>query len=167
MSLRPTDPYNYSNAVLNAQGSGSPRLHPHPLCHERAPVCPTSSARVASSTSLVNKTGTLLLYQQCSYAFARLLRIDSMPAFFSLSNSSWPTPHTGPAMLTSQDDDGEVGMRKLPRESVLAHQSTDQVRQLWDTLALGVPLCILYNAQPGIQPLQIDAWLRRGRAKAC
>jgi hypothetical protein len=144
---------------LAALAPNTPSHHPPPILTSFAmnpPSAPTPSAPVASSTSLVNKTGTQSLYQRCSYALARLLRIDGMPAFFSLSNSGRPTPRTGLAVQTSQDDDDEDGMRKPPRESVRARQSTDPVRQLWDMLALGVPLCILYNTQPGIEPLQID-----------
>ena len=46
-----------------------------------------------------------------------------------------------------------------------ARQSTDPVRQLWDLLALGVPLCILYNAQPGVDPLQIDTSFELAESK--
>ncbi|KAF8606218.1 hypothetical protein BDV93DRAFT_521061 [Ceratobasidium sp. AG-I] len=82
--------------------------------------------------------GTQSLYQRCSYALTRLLRIDGMAAFFSLSNSGKPAP-------------------RRPRENTMqAWQSMDPVHQLWDLLALGVPLCILYNAQPGVEPLQLS-----------
>lgn len=112
-----------------------------------ATMASTPSAPLANTASLVNKTGTQSLYQRCSQALARLLRIEPMPAFFSLSSSGRAPPRAG------VDDERTAG----PRDStVRARQSTDPVRQLWDLLALGVPLCILYNAQPGVEPLQID-----------
>ncbi|KAG9083992.1 hypothetical protein FRC07_013771, partial [Ceratobasidium sp. 392] len=111
------------------------------------PAAPTPSAPVANTMSLVNKAGTQSLYQRCSFALARLLRIDGIPAFFTLANSGRAPPRKG---LSPTETDDEKDNR--PR----ARQSTDPVRQVWDLLALGVPLCILYNAQPGVEPLQID-----------
>ncbi|KAG8791472.1 hypothetical protein FRC12_009122 [Ceratobasidium sp. 428] len=108
---------------------------------------PTPSAPMANNTSLVNKAGTQSLYQRCSFALARLLRIDGIPAFFTLANSGRAPPRKG---LAPADEDEKES------RPVRARQSTDPVRQVWDLLALGVPLCILYNAQPGVEPLQID-----------
>ncbi|KAH7322315.1 hypothetical protein B0J17DRAFT_697020 [Rhizoctonia solani] len=119
----------------------------------------TPSAPLTNSMSLVNKTGTQSLYQRCSYALGRLLRIEGIAAFFSLSNSGRAPPRSG----LPQDDEGD---KKGPRDSTMrARQSTDPVRQLWDLLALGVPLCILYNAQPGVDPLQIDCSIEETERK--
>ncbi|CAE6495383.1 unnamed protein product [Rhizoctonia solani] len=140
-------------AALGPMNGGMP-ASPVPVAPppppQSAPMVATPSAPVPSTLSLVNKTGTQSLYQRCSYALGRLLRIEGIPAFFSLSNSGRAPPRSG----VPQEDEGE---KKGPRDSTMrARQSTDPVRQLWDLLALGVPLCILYNAQPGVDPLQID-----------
>ncbi|QRW24272.1 Rho guanine nucleotide exchange factor scd1 [Rhizoctonia solani] len=118
----------------------------------------TPSAPLANTVSLVNKTGTQSLYQRCSYALGRLLRIEGIASFFTLSNSGRAPPRLG----LPQDDEAQKG----PRDStVRARQSTDPVRQLWDLLALGVPLCILYNALPGVDPLQIDCSIEETERK--
>lgn len=150
-----------NNLAALGPASPPPPHHPPPIVTSFStagpPPAPTPSAPVANNTSLVNKTGTQSLYQRCSYALTRLLRIDGMPAFFSLSNSGKPTPRVGVLGSSVADEDDSDSIRKGPREStVRARQSTDPVRQLWDLLALGVPLCILYNAQPGVERLQID-----------
>ncbi|KAG8745402.1 hypothetical protein FRC10_008112 [Ceratobasidium sp. 414] len=126
----------------------SPMPLSSPAAMTPAPT-PTPSAPVANSMSLVNKTGTQSLYQRCSFALARLLRIDGIPAFFTLANSGRAPPRKG---LAPVEDDADTKEKDRPR----ARQSTDPVRQVWDLLALGVPLCILYNAQPGVEPLPID-----------
>ncbi|CAE6448187.1 unnamed protein product [Rhizoctonia solani] len=134
-------------------GSGVPASPVPPVAPVPAstPMVATPSAPLTNTMSLVNKTGTQSLYQRCSYALGRLLRIDGIPAFFSLSNSGRAPPRSG---AQEKEDEGE---KKGPRDSTMrARQSTDPVRQLWDLLALGVPLCILYNAQPKVEPLQID-----------
>ncbi|CAE7201893.1 unnamed protein product [Rhizoctonia solani] len=137
---------------MNGSGSGVPASPVPPVAPPiptSAPMVATPSAPLTNTMSLVNKTGTQSLYQRCSYALGRLLRIDGVPAFFTLSNSGRAPPRAG----VRQEDEAQKG----PRDStVRARQSTDPVRQLWDLLALGVPLCILYNAQPGVEPLQID-----------
>ncbi|GAB1524062.1 Guanine nucleotide exchange factor for Cdc42p [Rhizoctonia solani] len=118
----------------------------------------TPSAPLANTVSLVNKTGTQSLYQRCSYALGRLLRIEGIASFFTLSNSGRAPPRLG----LPQDDEAQKG----PRDStVRARQSTDPVRQLWDLLALGVPLCILYNALPRVDPLQIDCSIEETERK--
>ncbi|CAE6398073.1 unnamed protein product [Rhizoctonia solani] len=144
------------NGGGNASGSNGvpaspvPPVAPPVPVPTSAPMVATPSAPLTNTLSLVNKTGTQSLYQRCSYALGRLLRIDGIPAFFSLSNSGRAPPRSG----LPQEDEGD---RKGPRDSTMrARQSTDPVRQLWDLLALGVPLCILYNAQPRVEPLQID-----------
>jgi len=147
-------------AALGPTGTPPPH-HPPPIVTSFSmtgpPPAPTPSAPFANNTSLVNKTGTQSLYQRCSYALTRLLRIDGIPAFFSLSNSGKPPSRVGVLAMSGCDEDDSDSIRRGPREStVRARQSTDPVRQLWDLLALGVPLCILYNAQPGVEPLQID-----------
>ncbi|QRV96481.1 Rho guanine nucleotide exchange factor scd1 [Ceratobasidium sp. AG-Ba] len=135
-------------------------LPPTPIVTTPNPLPPvaatTPSAPVANVSSLINKTGTQSLYQRCSYALARLLRIEGIPAFFTLSNSGRAPPRTGTSTVTDDDDSA-----KAPR----ARQSTDPVRQLWDLLALGVPLCILYNTQPGVEPLQIDVSVEEAEKK--
>jgi cell division control protein 24 len=73
---------------------------------------------VANNT-LLNKGASESLYQQCSRLRARLLRIPNFDRYFALA-----TP-------ASQ-----------------SRQSTDPVTQLWDCLALGAPLCALYNMLP-------------------
>lgn len=73
---------------------------------------------VANNT-LLNKGASESLYQQCTRLRARLLRIPNFDRYFALA-----TP-------ASQ-----------------SRQSTDPVTQLWDCLALGAPLCALYNMLP-------------------
>ncbi|KAG8732518.1 hypothetical protein FRC11_013001 [Ceratobasidium sp. 423] len=141
-------------AALGPMSGGPMPASPIPVVPapipQSAPMVATPSAPLVNTVSLVNKTGTQSLYQRCSYALGRLLRIEGIAAFFSLSNSGRAPPRSG----VPQEDEGE---KKGPRDSTMrARQSTDPVRQLWDLLALGVPLCILYNAQPGVEPLQID-----------
>jgi cell division control protein 24 len=90
---------------------------------------------VANNT-LLNKAASESLYQQCSRLRSRLWTIPQFPEYFRLSSSA------GNARL-----------------------STDPVTQLWDCLALGVPLCYLYNLLPSppsvpiaveTDPAQID-----------
>ncbi|KAG9121785.1 hypothetical protein FRC07_002111, partial [Ceratobasidium sp. 392] len=128
-------------------GASVPVL-PDPAVHLAAPK-PNSSAiaitspisfpssSIASSSAPVtnsNKPETQSFYQRCSSALTRLLKIEGIPAFFALASSGSAPPRT-------KHDDG---------------QSTNPVHQLWDLLVLGVPLCILYNAQPEVEPLDID-----------
>ncbi|CAE6379082.1 unnamed protein product [Rhizoctonia solani] len=140
-----------------APASPVPTIPPPALSIASTPT-PTPSAPLTNTMSLVNKTGTQSLYQRCSYALGRLLRIEGIASFFTLSNSGRAPPRSG----LPQDDEGQKG----PRDSTMrARQSTDPVRQLWDLLALGVPLCILYNALPGAEPLQIDCSIEETERK--
>ncbi|KAG8905074.1 hypothetical protein FRB99_000722 [Tulasnella sp. 403] len=85
------------------------------------------------SNQLLNKSASAStsLYQQCSQLRAKLVRIHGFAPFLSLA-----------APLSSASS----------RQS----QSTDPVRQLWDCLALGTPLCFLYDLLPGRPALDIN-----------
>lgn len=85
---------------------------------------------VATNTAL-NKAASqsTSLYQQCSSLRTRLMRVPDFSDFFSMSTSP---------------------------ESSSSRRSTDPVTQLWDCLALGVPLCYLFNLLPNVQPIDID-----------
>jgi hypothetical protein len=74
-----------------------------------------------ANNSLLNKAASESLYQQCSRLRARLLQIPEFARYFTLA---------------------------CPPETT--RQSTDPVTQLWDCLALGVPLCVLYNLLPEV-----------------
>jgi cell division control protein 24 len=83
---------------------------------------------VANNT-LLNKAASESLYQQCSRLRTRLWMIPHYADYFRLSSS--------PAN---------------------ARQSIDPVTQLWDCLALGAPLCYLYNLLPPAlyDPIEVE-----------
>lgn len=98
-----------------------------------------------AAASALNKSAQTAtsLYQQCSQLRERLLRVHDFHAYLS------------------------VASRARNR------QSTDPVSHLWDCLALGVPLCFLFNLLPGPQridintdPDDIDPEDRKGRKLA-
>ncbi|KAG8762792.1 hypothetical protein FRC12_008845 [Ceratobasidium sp. 428] len=84
---------------------------------------------------------TQSLYQRCLFALDQLLRLDHTLSFYNLVDSGRVQPRVGLEPI-----DEKLRRMKPP----------DPMRLLWDLLALGVPLCILYNAQSGVEPLQID-----------
>ncbi|KDQ21397.1 hypothetical protein BOTBODRAFT_50042 [Botryobasidium botryosum FD-172 SS1] len=84
------------------------------------------------TNTLLNKAGssTVPLYQQCAQLRANLLRIHDFAPYLS------PALTSGTASAT--------------------RQSTDPVHQLWDCLALGIPLCFLFNLLPLPASARID-----------
>lgn len=89
---------------------------------------PSIDRDVPQPTNQLNKSASSAssLYQQCSQLRARLSRLPGFALFFALSLS--------------------------PAGSRQSH-STDPVAQLWDTFALGSPLCYLFNLLQDRQPL--------------
>ncbi|CEL54094.1 Rho guanine nucleotide exchange factor scd1 OS=Schizosaccharomyces pombe (strain 972 / ATCC 24843) GN=scd1 PE=1 SV=2 [Rhizoctonia solani AG-1 IB] len=157
-NLAALGPMATSGAPASPVPTLPPPIAPVSMSMSMSMPTPTPSAPLTNTMSLVNKTGTQSLYQRCSYALGRLLRIDGIASFFTLSNSGRAPPRSG----LPQDEEGQKG----PRDSTMrARQSTDPVRQLWDLLALGVPLCVLYNALPGVDPLQIDCSIEETERK--
>lgn len=81
-----------------------------------------------ANNSLLNKTANVSLYQKCSALRTELLKIKHFVAYFALAS-----------------------------HASSSRESTDPVTQLWDCLALGVPLCHLYNLlPPPNQPIAIE-----------
>jgi cell division control protein 24 len=71
-----------------------------------------------ANKNLLNAAASESLYQQCSRLRSKMLQIPSFSKYFALASNDNP------------------------------RSSTDPVTQLWDCLALGVPLCALYNLRP-------------------
>lgn len=81
-----------------------------------------------ANNSALNKSATVSLYQKCSALRTDLLRIRNFRQYFAIASA-----HAS------------------------SRQSTDPVTQLWDCLALGVPLCFLYNLlPPPYTPIKVD-----------
>ncbi|KAG8762791.1 hypothetical protein FRC12_008844 [Ceratobasidium sp. 428] len=91
--------------------------------------------------AIYSMTRTQSLYQRCLSALDQLLRLDRILDFYDL--------------IDSGRVQSRVGLEPIDYKSRMG-QLPDPVRLLWDLLALGVPLCILFNSQPRVEPLQID-----------
>ncbi|KAG8699735.1 hypothetical protein FRC09_006411, partial [Ceratobasidium sp. 395] len=122
--------------------------------HKKLPLGASKPLRLAetfipafNSTVLATPSTprTQSLYQRCLLVLNRLLRVDNIPEFFDLVKSGRVKPRNG---LETIDDDSQIA------------PPSDPMRLLWDISALGVPSCILYNAQPGIEPLDISISLK-------
>lgn len=81
-----------------------------------------------AAPSALNKSASQVssLYQQCSQLRERLLRVHDFAPYLSVASQA------------------------------RSRQSTDPVSHLWDCLALGVPLCFLFNLLPGPQRIDIN-----------
>ncbi|KZV80866.1 hypothetical protein EXIGLDRAFT_629463 [Exidia glandulosa HHB12029] len=82
-----------------------------------------------AASSALNKSAQTAtsLYQQCSQLRERLMRVHDFQPYLALASQA------------------------------RSRQSTDPVNHLWDCLALGVPLCFLFNLLPGPQRIEINA----------
>ncbi|THH00903.1 hypothetical protein EW026_g1702 [Hermanssonia centrifuga] len=83
------------------------------------------------NNTLLNKAASqsTSLYQQCSVLRTRLMRVQGFALFFNVQPELEPSS---------------------------SRRSTDPVTQLWDCLALGVPLCHLFNLLPSVTPLAVE-----------